>query len=143
MPDACLYNEAFTGRAKAIWRCSFCLQDDHDQNTCPQNPHCLFLGWLPQMGVWPMPVFPQPSVTKPTASREICRRFNEGRCNKQQRCKYLHSCSTCNGPHPQLQCPNRPPAGPSRSPQRRGPSTLLGQAANITHQPLSLVSTYL
>ena len=104
VPDARLYNKAFTGRAKAIRRCSFCLQDDHDQNACPQNPHRPFLGWLPQMGVWPMPVFPQPTVTVPTASQKICRQFNEGRCIKYQHCKYIHSCSTCNRPHPQLQC---------------------------------------
>ena len=107
VPDARFYNEAFTGRAKAIWWYPFCLQDKHDQNTCPQNPHRPFLGWLPQMGVWPMPVVPHPTVTQPMASREIYK----GRCVKQQCCKYIHSCSTCNGPHPQLQCPTRPPAG--------------------------------
>ena len=127
VPDARLYNEAFTGRAKAIRQCLFCLQDDHDQDTCPQNPQRPVLGWLPQMGGWPMP---QSLVTQPMASREICRRFNEGRCVKQQRCKYIHSCSTCNGPHPQLQCLTRPPTGRSRSPQHRGPPTLPVQAAN-------------
>ena len=130
VPDARLYNEAFTGHAKAIQRCSFCLQDDHDQNTCPRNPHRPLMGWLPQMGMWPMPVLPQQAMPQPSATpapREICRRFNEGRCNKQHRCKYIHACS---GPHSLLQCPNRPPPGRSRSPQRRGPASLPGQAAN-------------
>ena len=36
--DSRLYNEAFTGRAKAIARCSFCLQDDHSDMYCPNNP---------------------------------------------------------------------------------------------------------
>ena len=37
-PNPRLYNEAFTGRAKAISRCSFCLQDDHASQSCPHNP---------------------------------------------------------------------------------------------------------
>ena len=134
VPDARLYNEAFTGRAKAIRRCNYCLQDDHDQSSCPTNPHRPLLGWLPSVGAWPgMTFFPQPSSQPPPApSREICRRFNEGRCGKQQRCKYSHSCTMCNGPHPQTQCPNRPPTIPvrPRSPQRRGPPLPPGAAAN-------------
>ena len=134
VPDPCLYSEAFIGRAKNIRRCSFCLQDDHEQNTCPRNPHRPLLGWLPPMGAWPMPFVTQQTAAQPSAttttSREICRRFNEGRCNKQQRCKYLHSCSACNGPHPQLQCPNRLPTGRSRSPPHRGPPAAPGQASN-------------
>ena len=37
VPDPRLYSEAFTGCAKNIRRCSFCLQDDHDHTTCPRN----------------------------------------------------------------------------------------------------------
>ena len=37
--DPCLYNKAFTGRACAIARCSFYLQDDHTATYCPHNPH--------------------------------------------------------------------------------------------------------
>ena len=48
--DPRLYSEAFTGRAKNIQRCSFCLQDDHKKNTCPRNPHRPLLGWLPPHG---------------------------------------------------------------------------------------------
>ena len=53
VPDACLYNEAFTGRACAIPRCSFCLQDDHIVATCPRNPNRAVLGWLPEPLQWP------------------------------------------------------------------------------------------
>ena len=131
VPDARLYNEAFTGRAKAIKRCTYCLQDDHDQSSCRTNPHHLLLGWLPSLGPWPgMTFFPQPTGAQPpqAPSREIRRRFNEGRCGKQQRCKYSHYCTTCKGPHPQVQCPNRQPLAPyqARSPQHRLP----GQAPN-------------
>ena len=38
--DSRLYNEAFTGRAKAVARCSFCLREDHASAVCPCNPAC-------------------------------------------------------------------------------------------------------
>ena len=38
VPNPRLYNEAFTGRAKAIARCSFCLQEDHSSQSCPTQP---------------------------------------------------------------------------------------------------------
>ena len=58
VPDARLYNEALTGRAKAIRRCQYCLGDDHEQSACPTNPHRSLLGWLPNMWSWPaMPLF--------------------------------------------------------------------------------------
>ena len=37
VPNLHLYNDAFTGRAKAIARCSVCLQDDHTCNRVPQK----------------------------------------------------------------------------------------------------------
>ncbi len=39
VPDPRLYNEAVTGRARPIARCSYCLQDDHAAQQCPRNPH--------------------------------------------------------------------------------------------------------
>ncbi len=36
--NTCLYNEAFTGRAKAIPRCPHCLSDDHTGSICIRNP---------------------------------------------------------------------------------------------------------
>ena len=37
--DPRLYNEAFTGRARSISRCTFCLQDNHTAAYCPHNPN--------------------------------------------------------------------------------------------------------
>lgn len=128
--DPPLYNESFTGRAKSIERCVFCLQDDHTGTNCPKNPNRPVFGWFPGLAPWPnptpssWPAQPQPaSGTAPrTPSQEICRRFNEGRC-RQPRCRYRHICSTCFGPHIALACPQRPAyaAGRSRSPQRAPP----------------------
>ena len=54
--DPRLYNEAFTGRARAIPRCTFCLHDDHTGQYCPQNPNRPWLGWIPETAMWqPMP----------------------------------------------------------------------------------------
>ena len=66
IPDPRRYSEAFTGRAKNICRCSFCLQDDHDHTTCPRNPNRPLLGWLPQIiNTWPIPFLPQQAPSHP------------------------------------------------------------------------------
>jgi hypothetical protein len=46
IPNARLYNEAFTGYARIIPRCSFCLQEDHLAQACPRNPNRPWFGWL-------------------------------------------------------------------------------------------------
>ena len=38
-PNSRLYNEAFTGRAKAIPRCCHCLSDAHSSSACVLEPH--------------------------------------------------------------------------------------------------------
>jgi len=43
--DICLYSEAFTGRARAILQCPYCLQDDHTARYCPRNPDRPWLSW--------------------------------------------------------------------------------------------------
>ena len=47
--DPRLYNEAFTGRACSIARCTFCLQDDHVAAYCPHNPNRPFFSWFPKL----------------------------------------------------------------------------------------------
>ena len=54
IPNARLYNEAFTGRAKAVPRCTFCLQEDHVAQHCPHYPNCPWPGWFQE----PMPLQP-------------------------------------------------------------------------------------
>ena len=114
VPDSRLYNEAFTGRAKAIARCTFCLADDHTAPQCPSNPNKPLFGYLPDAGAWLPQATPQPLPV--TAGRnEACRKFNEGRC-KHPRCRYLHVCLECNGTRARIDCPRRLPGGRSRSP---------------------------
>lgn len=121
VPDSRLYNEAFTGRARAIPRCSFCLQDDHAASTCPRNPNRAMFGWFPD----PLVFSPQqqPSQhgagTPPAApQQEPCRRYNDAKCKKHF-CRYRHACTICLGQHPAIDCPQRPAGrmGRSRSPR--------------------------
>ena len=102
-PNARLYNEAFTGRAKTIPRCPHCLCEDHAGANCPHNPNPPVLGWFPSQ--FPQPI--QPLVAQPhSASQrsEVCRNFNEHRC-RFARCRFQHICTDCSGPHPALWCP--------------------------------------
>ena len=64
--DPRLYNEAFTGRARSIARCNYCLQDDHNEPQCPRNPNRPMFGWFPDPSLWPA----QPAgASPPTPSR--------------------------------------------------------------------------
>ena len=110
-----LYNEAFTGRARAIPRCSFCLQDDHRAADCPRDPNRpVFGGMVP----WPVhSVAPQQQASDRAPHAEICRRYNDGKC-KQRHCRYRHACSGCCGPNMLLECPQRQRSGRDRSPRR-------------------------
>lgn len=119
--DPRLYNEAFTGRARPIARCTYCLQDDHMAQQCPRNPHRPIFGWFPDPSAWPThPQGTGQGQLPPgrNSSNEVCRRFNEGRC-RYARCRFRHICSECGAPHPLVSCPRHParPQQRSRSPQ--------------------------
>ena len=81
--DLRLYNEAFTGRARSIARCSLCLQGDHSAAHCPHNPHRLYLGWIPELSAWPAFLPLNHHFLSRPSTQEICPRFNEGRCKSQ------------------------------------------------------------
>ena len=128
VPDPRLYSEAFTGRARAIPRCQFCLQDDHTEPYCPRNPDRPWLNWFPDIPS-PRPQQPPglpPRTGPPTRQRplaEQCRRFNEGRC-RQARCRYTHACRDCGGPHPAISCFSTQALTSGRSRSPMGGNTL-------------------
>ena len=74
--DQRLYNEVFTGRAKCIARCGYCLRDDHTTRSCPTNPSRTALGGSSERPAWPQP---GTMSHKPGSGRsqETCRKFNE------------------------------------------------------------------
>ena len=125
-----LYNEAFTGRARTIPRCSHCLSENHSVADCPDLP----LGPLPtpqQTSVRPAKWLSSTPVQQasptvpatPAVSSEYCRLFNQIRC-RSRRCRYTHLCSTCSLPHPAQVCPSRGRRGrsPPTAPQPREPT---------------------
>ena len=125
-----LYNEAFTGRAKALPRFQHCLSEDHGAQVCPHNPHPPYMGWLApayplnlQPAIQPGPSAqpaPLPGAGQGANTRnEICRGFNDSRC-RFPRCRFAHICSECFGPHLASSCPCRgaPLALRGRQPNR-------------------------
>ena len=105
--DPRLYNEAFTGRARSIPRCTHYLQDDHASTACPRNPNRPWFGWFPDPASYHSSPLYQPPLAgrqAPTPSPDICRRYNEGRC-KHAHCRYLHLCKECYVAHPWIARP--------------------------------------
>ena len=130
IPNIRLYNEAFTGRARTLSRCPHCLSEEHTAAVCPYNPTPPVLGWLQE---------PHQLVTTPARSQsaapnkgaggqEICRNFNRERCYLS-RCRFLHCCLECYGPHPSARCPQsatlqRPPQATRGRGSARGRSLM-------------------
>ena len=132
--DTTLYSEAFTGRAKSIPRCEYCLQEDHTSTYCPCNPNRPMFGWFPN----PVPANPQswPSVTRTPAAQsatnrkpitdEICNNFNQGRCTgkKALRCTRTHACQICQGNHTASRCSRSVNYSRPRSPRQNFPAQI-------------------
>ena len=110
--DFSLYNETFTGRARAIIRCRHCLSEHHDFKECvdaPVNENRPFLDR-------------DRTIThSSTKSQEICRLFNDqlgNRCRFHP-CKFVHQCGICSGAHPLSVCKKREERGTHRTKRQR------------------------
>ena len=110
-----LYNEAFTGRARTIPRCTHCLSENHAVGDCPDRPQGLpHHSRQALTGLYEPPATARPYESRrirpsgppAPASSEYCRLFNQIRC-RTQRCRYLHLCSNCSLPHPEQVCPTK------------------------------------
>ena len=99
--DPLLYSRAFTGPGKAMANatCPLCLGLGHSAADCS-----FYLGG-PAKTAWGATAGPRQSA--PTY-REICIRFNRGRCLRND-CPRRHICSVkgCGGPHASLCCPGK------------------------------------
>ena len=122
-----LYNEAFTGRAKPLPRCSYCLSEHHRSADCQDAPD------VPTPSRKRMSMGRNEPILDPSAV-QLCRLFNDpsgNRC-RYKACKFAHLCMdpSCRGHHPQSECPRgrgrsaRPSTSTSssRSPGRRASS---------------------
>ena len=102
MIDSALYNEAFTGRAKVLPHCCYCLAETHEAKDCHFAP--------PEDN--PQPKRPRLQLSNPSTTNtdrsaaesvEICGLFNRplgNQCSFKW-CRYAHICSHCKkGPHP-------------------------------------------
>lgn len=110
--DFTLYNETFTGRAKAIARCKHCSSEHHSSADCTFAPE------MPKRNQFTRPS--RYEASRPTG--HICQLFNNrvgNRCRFTP-CRFTHSCSECQGNHPASQCRSRPP--PSKMARADSPS---------------------
>ena len=109
--DSALYNEAFTGRARLIPRCRFCLADTHDTKECT---------FAPEERQSPVRAFSSPREQR---SVQICQLFNKpsGNACRYRHCRYAHLCSKCRrGSHPAAECTGRHGRSPSPKEGRLG-----------------------
>lgn len=118
--DFSLYNETFTGRAKAMIRCKYCLSENHVAASCsyaPENPPSKYdlpprpIGWAAR---------PPHEVGK---SVQLCILYNGRYGNKCKftPCKFAHMCTECHGMHPVANCAKiRPPL--SKIPRSESPN---------------------
>ena len=108
--DLALYNEAFTGRAKIIPRCRYCLADSYDTKEC-----C----FAPEEGHLSGARAVQPAMSRDPhyqGSVPVCQLFNKpsGNACRYKRCKYAHMCSKCRrGSHPAAECMGQSTRSPS------------------------------
>ena len=120
--DPALYNEAFTGRAKAIPRCRHCLAETHHSEEC---------AFAPQLDDFQERRRSRGSrqasspYSRPPGTVDLCGLFNkpEGNQCRYKACVFAHICSKCRrSPHPASECgrtllrPNQPLARQGRPP---------------------------
>ena len=117
--DNTLYSEAFTGRARVVPRCSYCLDDTHASHECsfapvPASASRMGCNLRLEESCKP-PHSACPRAPRPAATQDICRLFNANMC-RFQRCKYAHICSRCRLPHPAADCDRSHSSARSRTP---------------------------
>ena len=111
--DPTLYAQCFNGQTKEpgnAW-CQHCHSLEHSSDTCPLKPP-------PTKRPKPLhvPLDQVPTQTRPIPDNQVCRNFNKRTCKYGKKCRRIHNCLDCGGPHPQTHCPSAPsskPEGPT------------------------------
>ena len=89
--DFNLYNETFTGRARSINRCRYCLSEHHSSV--------------------PPRLTGRSRYDATRFSTQPCHLYNNWAGNRCRftPCRFAHTCTECRGSHPASQCRSRPP----------------------------------
>ena len=97
--DPTLYAQCFNGQTKegSAW-CHHCHSLEHSSDTCLLKPPPTKLPRL-------TPAEQAPSQTRPTPDNQVCRNYNRKGCKYGKKCRRIHQCLECGGPHPLAQCP--------------------------------------
>ena len=105
--DPTIYNEAFTGRARLLPRCRYCLAETHEARDCQYAPreepppaqHFKGMNWSPTQ---------RPGGDRASQQLvELCVLFNAAEGNRCtfKWCRFAHVCARCRrGPHPAAEC---------------------------------------
>ncbi len=98
--DFNLYNEIFTGAARALSRCKLCSSEYHKTQEC----------YLADQYACTTPQLQSASRT-PQPAVDICNLFNHRQGNqcRYRPCKYIHVCAVCRGYHPASACTSGKP----------------------------------
>jgi hypothetical protein len=105
-----MYAVSFTGKAQASPRCELCASVFHLSRDCPfstktemeKTLEAVLSACSNRAGGSGAPANPGSVVRE---SNEVCRKWNEERCNYQW-CRYRHVCLECGGVHPVKHCPS-------------------------------------
>ena len=136
VPNLRLYKEAFTGHARAVPRCSYCLQDGHMAQACPRNPSRPWFGYHHNVNDHTQ----HPPGTRNSPSQRCRRYYNEGKCqNSASSFWYLHKCMECGGLHPCSQCPR---SGQGNYACSRSPAGQHSQLELPRHMPIPPVTCH-
>ena len=125
-----MYAVHFTGKAQAATpRCELCASVFHMAKDCPfstktemeKTLEAVLAACTSRAGG---SVTPANTGSTDRESNEVCRKWNDERCNYQW-CRYRHVCLSCGGAHPVKHCPSdrkrANPGPPSQGQQPKRP----------------------
>ena len=105
--DPTIYNEAFTGRARVMSRCRYCLADTHDAHECQYAPgDDPPPSKQPRSANWGTVTSNRPDRASQRMV-ELCELYNSSEGNRCsfKWCRFAHVCAKCKrGPHPAAEC---------------------------------------
>ena len=131
--DPTIYNEAFTGRARIIPRCRYCLADTHEARDCSYAPREDYpSAKQPRSAAWGAGP-PQRQDRQGSRAVELCELFNSTEGNKCtfKWCRFAHVCGKCRrGPHPAVEC-----GGRSNGPKQRSGSSVGNRPPKVEEPP--------